>query len=105
MLDTCSATSFDSFDPKVVLKSTGQANGLPNLSYIDGTFFQAEQRTLFPNAMLGVHRDHAFAIIVEPRGPAAITEHIELYYASEAMCDEGHAALDEALLAAHARRD
>ncbi len=32
--------------------------------------------------MLGVQRDHVFAILLEPRGPRLTREHIHIYYAS-----------------------
>ncbi len=35
---------------------------------------------LFPNVLLGVHRDHSFAFILTPDGPEKTTEQIELYY-------------------------
>jgi len=41
----------------------------------------AEYITLFPNVMLGVHRDHTYAIILQPKGPEATVEHVHLYYA------------------------
>jgi hypothetical protein len=37
---------------------------------------------------LGVHRDHAFAIVLEPKGPERTVEHIHLYY-SVPRSDEG----------------
>ena len=40
----------------------------------------AEYVALFPNVLLGVHRDHYFAIILKPEGPEKTTEQIELYY-------------------------
>ncbi len=42
---------------------------------------QAEYIAAYPNVLLGVHRDHAFAIILEPRGPERTVEHVHLYYA------------------------
>jgi len=42
---------------------------------------QAEYIAAYPNVLLGVHRDHAFAIILEPKGPERTVEHIHLYYA------------------------
>lgn len=42
---------------------------------------QAEYLAVYPNVLLGVHRDHAFAIILEPKGPERTVEHIHLYYA------------------------
>lgn len=42
----------------------------------------AEYVTVAPNVMLGVQRDHVFAIILEPLGPGRTREHVHLYYAS-----------------------
>lgn len=44
-----------------------------------------EYISLFPNVLLGVHRDHVFAIVLEPVGPDRTIEHVELYYASPAV--------------------
>ncbi|MFZ5961345.1 aromatic ring-hydroxylating oxygenase subunit alpha [Thalassococcus sp. BH17M4-6] len=41
----------------------------------------AEYIAAYPNVMLGVHRDHAFAIVLVPEGPERTVEHIHLYYA------------------------
>jgi phenylpropionate dioxygenase-like ring-hydroxylating dioxygenase large terminal subunit len=41
----------------------------------------AEYVSLFPNVLLGVHRDHAFAIILEAVEANRTREHIHLYYA------------------------
>ena len=41
-----------------------------------------EYVTVTPNVMLGVQRDHTFAIILEPKGPQKTIEHIHLFYAS-----------------------
>ncbi|MEB8386175.1 aromatic ring-hydroxylating dioxygenase subunit alpha [Rhodobacteraceae bacterium KMM 6894] len=49
---------------------------------------QAEYIAAYPNVLLGVHRDHAFAIILEPRGPEETMEHVHLYYAVPGS-DEG----------------
>ena len=46
---------------------------------------QAEYISLFPNVLLGVHRDHRFAIVLVPQGLDRTTERISLYYADEAM--------------------
>jgi choline monooxygenase len=40
----------------------------------------AEYVALYPNALLGVHRDHAFAIVLEPVSHDRTREHIHLYY-------------------------
>lgn len=43
----------------------------------------AEYIAVYPNVLLGVHRDHAFAIILHPRGPEATVEQVHLYYAKD----------------------
>jgi len=53
----------------------------------------AEYVSFFPNVLFGVHRDHSFAILLEPVGPQETVEHIELYYASEAMTGDDYADL------------
>lgn len=40
----------------------------------------AEYISFFPNVLFGVHRDHAFAIVLEPKAIDHTVEHIELYY-------------------------
>ncbi|SHL30257.1 Phenylpropionate dioxygenase, large terminal subunit [Roseovarius marisflavi] len=49
---------------------------------------QAEYIAAYPNVLLGVHRDHAFAIILEPKATDRTVEHIHLYY-SVPDSDEG----------------
>ncbi|UWR20946.1 aromatic ring-hydroxylating dioxygenase subunit alpha [Sulfitobacter sp. S190] len=41
----------------------------------------AEYISAFPNVLLGVHRDHAFVIILTPDGPERTVENIHLFYA------------------------
>jgi len=41
-----------------------------------------EYLTVTPNVMLGVQRDHVFAIVLEPKGAGKTLEHIHLLYAS-----------------------
>jgi phenylpropionate dioxygenase-like ring-hydroxylating dioxygenase large terminal subunit len=53
----------------------------------------AEYVALYPNVLLGVHRDHAFAIILEPKAPGLTNERIELYYADPSMQGAEWAAL------------
>jgi phenylpropionate dioxygenase-like ring-hydroxylating dioxygenase large terminal subunit len=43
----------------------------------------AEYIAVYPNVLLGVHRDHAFTIILVPEGPTKTTENVHIYYASE----------------------
>jgi len=42
---------------------------------------QSEYISLFPNVLLGVHRDHAFAMILMPQGPEETLERVALCYA------------------------
>ena len=41
----------------------------------------AEYVAVYPNVLLGVQRDHSFAIVLEPKDCGNTVEHIELYYA------------------------
>lgn len=41
----------------------------------------AEYITAFPNVLMGVHRDHTYAIILVPKGPEKTVEHVHIYYA------------------------
>ncbi|MEL6464434.1 MAG: aromatic ring-hydroxylating dioxygenase subunit alpha [Pseudomonadota bacterium] len=41
----------------------------------------AEYITAYPNVLLGVHRDHAFAIILTPQSPGHTVETVHLFYA------------------------
>ena len=42
----------------------------------------AEYISVYPNVLLGMHRDHAFAIVLLPQGPEETEENIHLYYAT-----------------------
>lgn len=53
----------------------------------------AEYVSFFPNVLFGVHRDHAFAILLEAVAPDKTVEHIELYYANEEMTGPDYADL------------
>jgi len=43
----------------------------------------SEYVALYPNVLLGVHRDHAYAIILEPVSISETREHVSIYYAQE----------------------
>jgi len=45
----------------------------------------AEYISVYPNVLLGVHRDHLFGIVLEPISNEQTKEHIELYYAEDPM--------------------
>lgn len=64
---------------------------LPNL----GTTWDtgAEYVSLYPNVMLGVHRDHCYAIVVLPDGPTRCHERLCLHYFDEAVRDPDYAEL------------
>ena len=53
----------------------------------------AEYISFFPNVLLGVHKDHYFAILIEPVAPDRTVEHLEIYYADPAMCAPDFAAM------------
>lgn len=42
----------------------------------------AEYVSVFPNVLMGTHRDHAFAIVLLPDGPGHTREYVHLYYAT-----------------------
>ena len=43
----------------------------------------SEYIALYPNVMLGVHRDHFFCIIIQPTSSEKSIEHVSIYYAKE----------------------
>jgi phenylpropionate dioxygenase-like ring-hydroxylating dioxygenase large terminal subunit len=49
----------------------------------------AEYIAAYPNVLLGVHRDHAFAIVLMPQGHAATREQVHLYYAAPDIAEAG----------------
>jgi len=42
---------------------------------------KSEYIALYPNVLLGAHRDHFFSIIIEPISTNKTIEHVSLYYA------------------------
>ena len=57
-------------------------NTFPDFADIDEKWdTSAEYISVFPNVLMGVHRDHTFAIILTPEGPEKTIENIHLYYA------------------------
>ena len=53
----------------------------------------AEYIALYPNVLLGVHRDHTFAIILEPVSTRETRERIAFFYTRECARDERFQAL------------
>ena len=42
----------------------------------------AEYVAVYPNVLLAAHRDHAYAMLIQPDGPGASREQVHLFYAS-----------------------
>ena len=60
----------------------------PDFAGLSGKWDEgAEYITLYPNVLLGAQRDHAFAIVLEPKAVNETTEHIHLYYAAPKVDD------------------
>ena len=55
----------------------------------------AEYVALYPNVLLGVHRDHVFAILLEPLAPDRTVERVEIFYADEEMTGPDRADMRE----------
>lgn len=47
----------------------------------------AEYASLFPNVLLGIHRDHYYAIRLEPVSLGVTREHLEIYYVDDESAD------------------
>ena len=54
---------------------------------------QSEYISFFPNVLLGVHRDHAFAMLLMPQGPEVTLERVALFYADEAIDQDSNQAM------------
>lgn len=53
----------------------------------------AEYISLFPNLLLGLHRDHLYTIRLEPKGHDRVVEHLQFYYVDEGATAEAYAPL------------
>lgn len=53
----------------------------------------AEYIALYPNVLLGVHRDHTIAIVLEPVAKDHTIEHVGFFYTPECAASEGFASL------------
>jgi len=56
---------------------------------------QSEYISFFPNVLLGVHRDHAFAMLLMPQGPEETLERVALFYADDLDTPDWQAMLKE----------
>jgi len=59
---------------------------------------QAEYVSFYPNVLLGIQADHAFAMIIEPRACDRSVEHLRLYYVGDEALSDEHAASRNATL-------
>lgn len=61
----------------------------------------AEYVALFPNVLLGIQADHAFAMVLEPLAPNRTVEHLRLFFVGEdAARKDAYAASRHAILGA-----
>jgi len=58
---------------------------------------RAEYVALYPNLLLGIHRDHFFAIRLEPIHQERTVEHVEIYFTDDRALGEEMADLRETL--------
>jgi len=59
---------------------------------------QAEYVAFYPNVLLGIQADHAFAMIIEPVAHDKLIEHIRLFYVGEEAIGDTHSARRTAIL-------
>lgn len=59
---------------------------------------QSEYLSFYPNVLLGLHADHAFAMIIEPLAHNRTAEHWQLFYVDEQARDERFSTTHTALL-------
>lgn len=63
--------------------SDAEGRKLPDFSNLSRQWGEgAEYVAVYPNVLLGVQRDHSFAIVLEPKDYGNTVEHIEIYYAN-----------------------
>ncbi|MHA3977297.1 aromatic ring-hydroxylating oxygenase subunit alpha [Halovulum sp. GXIMD14794] len=58
---------------------------------------QAEYAALYPNVLAGIHRDHMFAILLDPKAPNRTIERVEIYYTSETAAESADMATERAV--------
>ena len=62
----------------------------PNLSAFWET--GAEYVSLYPNVLLGIHRDHFYAVLIEPKGTNRTRERLEIFYYDQVVRDPSFGA-------------
>ena len=60
---------------------------------------RAEYIALYPNLLLGLQADHAFALIVQPQAPDQSREQVEIRYVGDAAANDAFSAHRDAVLA------
>ena len=69
-------------------------NDLASIDTLDSKWATgAEYIALYPNVLLGVHRDHTVAIVLEPVAKDRTTEHVGFFYTQECATSESFASL------------
>ena len=64
--------------------TSGDGRSIPDFANLSDKWDTgAEYIALYPNVLLATHRDHAYALILEPRAKDRTIEHVELYYTSQ----------------------
>ncbi|WP_177432032.1 aromatic ring-hydroxylating oxygenase subunit alpha [Pseudomonas sp. o96-267] len=88
----------------------GQGSYAYNLSDVAGTHLpqfpswpqdrlrNAEYVAFFPNVLLGIQADHAFAMQLEPVAPGRTIEHLRLFYVGDEALSDEYAACRNAIL-------
>lgn len=67
---------------------------LPNFPELPAAWDRrAEYVALFPNLLIGVHRDHVFIVHIEPLAADRTLEHIHIYYLGDAPLGDAYAAV------------
>ena len=66
----------------------------PNAKNLDEFWGKgAEYLSVFPNVLLGAHKDHFFSIVLEPITGMQTREHIQLYYFDKEVEGEDYAEM------------
>jgi choline monooxygenase len=88
----------------------GQGSYAYNLSDVAGTHLpmfpswptdrlrNAEYVAFFPNVLLGIQADHAFAMMLEPIAPGKTVEHLRLFYVGDEALDPHYEAARNAVM-------
>ena len=79
----------------------GSGQGLPAVPDLPPSLHRVgEYIALFPNALLGIHADQAFALVLEPKAPDRTLERLYLSYVDGAADDPAYAPARQANLQA-----